>query len=289
MMRIGAHVGIGDGWEEAARYCREVGCECVQVFSRSPRLWRATKLPDDDVAAFNEVLAANGIGPVFIHTSYLINLGSDDDALWERSIDSLAEELRRASVVGASLVTHVGTDSYGDASLARARIASAIGRARAAASPESAHVSLLLENAAGQGRSYGGQLSDLGALVCAAEDAGGGPAGACLDTCHAFAFGYSFSSPEHWETALDEIEEACGTGRVRLIHANDCKFGQGEKKDRHEWIGEGLMGEESFASMFGISRLQQVPVIVEMPGEAPIKDSENITRLKTLRGATARA
>lgn len=283
-MRIGAHVGVGRGWIEAVQYCSEVGAECLQVFTKSPRTWRAGPLPADALGPFAKEMIERDVAPAFVHTSYLINLGSDDTRLRERSVDALAEELRRAAAIGAAgLVTHVGTDVFADRERACEWIADAIAAAHEAASDIGAGVALLLENSAGTGRQYGSTAGELGRLLCAVEERRAMPIGICWDTCHAFAAGYSLSSPESWDDALDEIEDACGAGAVRLVHANDCLFARGERRDRHAWIGEGQMGEESFRSMFAVPRLAVAPALVEMPGEVPDKDALNVSRLRKLR------
>ena len=283
-MRFGAHIGVGGGWARAAEYADEVGCECVQVFSKSPRMWRATRLDLDGVAEFRRVLAERDIGPVFVHTSYLINLGSKDPTLWERSIDALSEEFRRAGAIGAGgLVSHVGTDPFGDADRAAARIADAVARARASTDDAGRGVRLLLENTAGAGRQFGGAAEELGPLLCSIEDRGAGPTGVCLDTCHAHAFGYALHSAGAWGSVLDELEEACRGAALGLVHANDCRYPRGERKDRHEWIGDGVLGMAAFEAMVACERLQDIPVVVEMPGDPPEKDLRNIERLKALR------
>jgi deoxyribonuclease-4 len=245
-------------------------------------MWRVTPLPSEATdGALQDAMRASDVRPLFTHTSYLINLGSLDEALWERSIASLAVELERGQAVGASgVVTHVGTDSFEDVQRARERICAAIADARARSG---ATVPLLLENSAGAGRQYGADLRDLGALLCAAEEREAGPLGICLDSCHAFAQGYDVRTHSGWIGALDELGDACGRDAVDLVHANDCKFGRGEKRDRHEWIGEGEIGPEGFRAMLGLERLARAPVVLEMPGEPPEKDRVNLERLREMR------
>ena len=147
-----------------------------------------------------------------------------------------------------------------------------------------ASLDLLLENTAGAGSTFGGSFDELGAVLSGLDRAGVARSGLCLDTCHAWAMGIDVASAAGWADALDHIDVCCGPGRVRAVHANDCKFPRGEHKDRHEWIGDGTIGEAGFAAMLAEPRLEGVPAILEMPGEIPVKDTENIARLKRLRG-----
>jgi deoxyribonuclease-4 len=282
-VRIGAHVGVGKGWERAAEYAADVGCECIQVFSKSPRMWRSTPLRADDVSAFGRRRAELGIDPVFVHTSYLINLGSDDEGLWRRSTAALAEELSRAAAVGASgVVTHVGTDPLGDAPRAVERIADA---ACAARQESASDVPLLLENTAGAGRSFGSTLEELAALLEALEVRDSGPTGICFDTCHAFAAGMDVTGHAGWERLSRDIHLTVGSERVPLVHANDCLYGRGEHRDRHAWIGDGNIGYEGFEAMMTQEWLSDAAVVLEMPGEAPEKDRVNVDRLIAIRDA----
>ena len=286
MIRIGAHVGVGGGWPEAADYAASVGCECIQVFSKSPRTWRASPLDPSTVDAFRDRLDSHGIGPVFVHTAYLINLGSDDHALLERSVEALAVELSRAAVIrAAGLVLHVGTGGDLPEETARERIAASILDSYGRATPGGRRVPLLLENTAGAGTTFGGDLGALGRLVSAVS-AGGPPCAVCLDACHAHAYGYPLHTPGDWTAAIHEIATAAGADAVRLVHANDALHARGSHKDRHAWIGEGELGQEAFASMFATPGLEGVCAIIEMPGETPFKDAENISRLKRLRGSS---
>ncbi len=282
-MSIGAHVGVAGGYAAAVDYAVSVGCECMQVFAKSPRQWQA-KPPDPAVAAaFRERLAAVGMGPVLVHTAYLINLGSADDALWERSYRALADELVRAELLGASfVVTHTGTRFKDAPERTAVRIAQGVDRAWALAEVEG--VRLLLENTAGAGSTFGDGPGELGAVL-QLVDAARAHVGVCLDTCHAHAAGWDLAQGAVWRDLMDGFERCCGLP-VEAVHANDCLFGAGMHKDRHAWIGDGTIGYEGFGHLFADERLRGVPVIIEMPGEVPLKDAENVSRLKRLRDAS---
>jgi deoxyribonuclease-4 len=250
-------------------------------------MWRTSPLDIEAVAEFHDRLAQYDIEPVFAHTSYLINLGSHDEELYGRSVDGLRVELSRALQAGIPfVVTHVGTDPTGDADRAARRIAEACTRAMDAAASGSS-VTLLLENSSGSGRHFGGSMGELGLLVALVRARDVGPVAACLDTCHAHAYGADVSTPEGWGVLLDALDAECGAGSVGLLHANDAMFERGSKRDRHAWVGEGEIGADGFCAMFAEPRLEGVPIVVEMPGEMPEKDRLNIERLKEMRAAVA--
>ena len=281
-MFVGAHVGVAGGYPQAVDYAVSVGCECMQIFCKSPRQWHARPLDPAVAAAFRNRLSERQMGPVLVHTAYLINLGSTDCALWSRSIEALADELGRARMLGASaVVTHVGTAFAKDVGASAARVAAAIDRAWDAARP--GRVRLLLENTAAAGSTFGDGADELGAILGRLSIADG--VGVCLDTCHAHAAGWDLAVRGSWGRLVDSFEACCGMP-LEAVHANDCAFPAGAHRDRHAWIGDGTIGDRGFADVFADSRLAGVPVVTEMPGEVPYKDVENITRLKRLRDAS---
>lgn len=280
-------MSVAKGYVDALDYAQRVGCECMQVFAKSPRQWRAAPLDRDHAHAFELERTRRGGFPLFTHTAYLINLTTSDDDLREKSVLALADELTRGSLLGADgVVTHLGNDPLGDAPAAAERCADAILRARALAASTCDPARLLLENTAGAGRTFGGPLSELAAVIThSGLDADA--VGVCFDTCHAFAYGYPISDARGWSAVADEIDEAIGLDRLGLIHANDCMFECGSRKDRHAWIGEGHIGEAGFRAMLCEPRLVSACVVTEMPGEAPEKDRVNVERLRVLRETCA--
>ncbi|MDO8847989.1 MAG: deoxyribonuclease IV [Coriobacteriia bacterium] len=283
-MSIGAHVGVAGGYAKAVDYAVSVGCESMQVFAKSPRQWNSRPLDPAVTEAFRARVEETGMGPVLVHTAYLINLGSADDILWERSFAALADELMRAESLGASfVVTHTGTEYRDAPERTAARIAEGVDRAWVLARVE--RVRLLLENTAAAGTTFGDGPDELGAVL-GLLDAARGHVGVCLDTCHAHAAGYDLSQVHVWEELIGAFERCCGMP-VEAVHANDCAFAAGLHKDRHAWIGDGTIGYEGFAHLFRQACLRDLPIVTEMPGEVPYKDAENITRLKRLRDACA--
>jgi deoxyribonuclease-4 len=284
-MRVGAQVPMAGGLLSALDYAIATGCETIQIFSKSPRRWAASPLDEAVCARFREGCDAAGVGPVFCHASYLINLGAADALLWDRSIAALADELVRAGQVGASgLVAHLGRRFSDDDAENVARVARASALAADLAGP--GVPPLLLENSAGAGRQFGVGVGEMVSALTAVRGAGV-VAGLCIDTCHALAAGIDVRSARTWSRMLSAIEDAAGRGAIALIHANDCKGELGSHRDRHEWIGDGCVGLEGFQAMFAQASLSEAAAVVEMPGEAPLKDVENVRRLKSIRDDVA--
>lgn len=282
-MLIGVHVSVAGGYLNGLSYADQVGAECIQFFAKSPRRWRG---PAPDVAAsgeFSVALRGSAVGAAFTHTAYLLNLSTTDPELYARSIAALADEIVRAGLLGVDgVVSHVGNAPDGDYGAAARRTAIAIASAFEAAGDQGSGVRLLLENTAGGGSSFGCSIAQLADVVSAV---GVLPErlGVCIDTCHAFAYGMPLDSPEGWAGMVSEIHSEIGLERLGLIHANDAMFAVGSRRDRHAWIGEGLIGEAGFSAMLCDPRLAHVPAVMEMPGEKPMKDEVNMARLLKLR------
>jgi deoxyribonuclease-4 len=284
---IGAHVPVADGLLRACGYALETGCECMQIFAKSPRQWNAGPRDSEEAAAFIAERRRIGFGPVFTHAAYLINLGSDDPLLWERSWHALADELRRAELLGAdAVVVHAGTTYGGVHATPPMRVADAVVRAWAEAGLSESGPKVALENSAGAGRAFGASLEEL-CEAAAAAGAAGVPMAVCFDACHGFAAGIDVAGAAGWAYVGRTVREYLGPDGLAVIHANDCKGELGSHRDRHEWIGDGLIGEKGFEAMFEDAGLQGVPVVVEMPGEPPEKDRENAARLRRLRASAA--
>ncbi len=283
-MYVGAHVSVAKGLVRAAEYAASVGSECLQVFAKSPRQWQGRPLDPQAAHAFAEARERAEIREVFTHTAYLINLASVDDLQWERSVTALADELVRGRVLGADgVATHLGTHPTGESDVAAERIATGIRRAfEMAGEAPDIPTRLLLENTAGGGALYGRTVGAIGRVI---ERCGEyrSLVGVCLDTCHAHASGIEVSDDAAWARLLAEIDDACGGGTLGLVHANDCMFDLGSRRDRHAWIGDGTIGLVGFAAMLDRPELAEVSAVTEMPGQVPFKDEENIRRLKALR------
>lgn len=282
-MRVGAHVPMAGGVMRALEYAISTECEAFQIFSKSPRQWRAKALEPAVCDEFRAAHSESGVGPVFCHASYLINAGAEDEVLWARSILALADELARAGQIGAGgVVLHLGRRFHeSDDQACLDRVADCAERAWDLAGDVAAP--LLLENSAGAGRQFGATADEMVAALSAVR-ARGVTAGLCIDTCHAFAAGTDLREPGAWRRLFDILTPAVGADAVALVHANDCKGELGSHKDRHEWIGDGYLGDLAFEAMFDVGELKSAAAVVEMPGDPPEKDLVNVRRLKMLRG-----
>lgn len=283
MIRIGAQVPMAGGLLCALDYAASTGCETMQIFAKSPRRWVGPAIDPKAAADFRAACRSASVGPVFTHASYLINMGAENEELWEKSIAGLADELVRAAELGAAgVVIHLGRRFSDDDARCVRRVTDCAVRAAALAGDRC--IPLLLENSAGAGRQFGVSVHEMAAAMVSVRDAGVETA-LCFDTCHGFAGGIDVRSDGGWASMLQELQSQAGPEAVRLIHANDCKGEFGSHKDRHEWVGDGHIGLEGFAAMLRQPGLAAASVVVEMPGDGPYKDEENVRRLKSLRDA----
>ena len=278
---IGTHVLVGKGLVAGAVANADVvGAETFQVFVGNPRGWALSTGDRAEDARFRDLMAERGTR-TFIHSPYLVNLGSPTPATYERSVASVAHNLRRAVQIGAEgVVVHTG--SYvGDADGSRAmkQVRDALLPLLDAVAGDAAPW-LLLEPTAGQGRSLCAGVEDLQPYLEALDFHP--KAGICLDTCHVFAAGAPLDEPGGATATVDRVVEIGGPGRLRLIHANDSMDVRGAFKDRHQRIGEGHIGEAAFSELFAHPETDGVPFILETP-DSRDADTRDIPLLKRLR------
>jgi len=283
---IGTHVLVGKGLVDGAVANADlVGCETFQIFVGNPRGWALSAGRPAEDARFRELMAERGTR-TFIHAPYLVNLGSPTPATYERSVASVAHNLKRAAQIGAEgVVVHTG--SYvapgGGPSADDSR---AMRQVREALLPlldtvaDDAAPWLLLEPTAGQGRSLCAGVEDLAPYLEALDHHP--KAGICLDTCHVFAAGAPLDEPGGATATVDRIVEIGGPGRLRLVHANDSMDVRGAFKDRHQRIGEGHIGEAAFVELLAHPATEGVPFILETP-DSRDADTRDIPLLKRLR------
>jgi deoxyribonuclease-4 len=281
---VGTHVKVGPGLVKGTlRGARELGLEALQVFTGNPRGWALSDGRPAEDAAFREACAAEGIR-VVIHAPYLVNLGSPTPATYERSVASVAHNVRRAVAIGAEgVVVHTG--SYVDQGAAGGYDA-ALRQVRAGLLPilevleDDAMPWLLLEPTAGQGRSLCAGIADLEPYLAALDHHP--KAGICLDTCHAFAAGAPLDEDGGTTATLDRVVELGGPGRLRLVHANDSMDPRGSLRDRHQRLGEGHIGLGCFRELLAHPATDGVPIILETPGSRD-PGSDQIALIKELR------
>lgn len=268
---IGTHVQVGRGLTEGAlAQAREIGAETFQIFTGNPRGWALTPgVPAKDTA-FQDRCAESGTR-VFIHAPYLVNLGSPTPATYERSVASVAHNVRRAVETGAEgVVVHTGScvdDGSFDVAMKQVR-EGLLPILETLEGPDAPW--LLLEPTAGQGRSLCGAVADLEAYLDVLDHHP--RAGICLDTCHVFAAGEPLDEPGGTTDTVDRLLAVAGPDRLRLVHANDSKDPRGSHRDRHERIGEGHIGEQAFRELFAHPALDGVPFVLETPGSRDVDD-----------------
>jgi len=234
---LGVHVSIAGKLSSAVERARELRCGTMQIFSRSPRGWKAAPLDPVQVERFRQDREEAKISPLAIHASYLINLATQDDSLFERSLSALEEELQRSDQLGADyLVVHVGSNACEGLKFGITRVVEALKRMKAI----SLQTRLLLENTAGERGDIGSKMEELAEILSRLEN--DPPVDLCLDTCHAFAVGYDISHPKGVEAWVRKIESTVGLNSVKLLHVNDSKKDLGCHVDRHEHIGRARLG-----------------------------------------------
>ena len=284
---LGAHMSIAGGVDKAPLRGREVGCDAIQIFTKSNRQWRARPLGDDEVDAFRTNLKTAGIGVVVAHDCYLLNLAAPVAAVWKRSVAAFQNELERAERLGIPyLVTHPGSHLSAGEADGMARVAEALNVLHAALPRH--RVRVLLETTAGQGTSLGHRFEQFAAILEQVEAAH--RVGLCLDTCHLFAAGYDIRSPEGYRETMRGLTACGGHARVKAIHLNDSRQGLGSRVDRHAHIGTGCLGSGAFRLFLNDPRFRTVPMILETPKDEDFvtADRRNLARLRRLLDGAAR-
>ena len=261
---LGAHMSIAGGPYRACERGCSIGCDAIQIFTKSPSQWAAGALTEEDARRFREAREECGIRAVIAHDSYLINLASPRVALWKKSVRAFADEMERCRLLGIGhLVTHPGSPGDRGADWGLARVAEAVDAAIDLL-PETNRVKVLLETTAGMGASIGHTFEQLAGIRARARRKR--RIGYCLDTAHILAAGYEYRTPGAFEETVRRFDDLCGIGNLMAIHLNDSKKDLGARVDRHERIGRGLVGKRALARWIADPRFSGIPVILEVPG-----------------------
>jgi deoxyribonuclease-4 len=261
-MLIGAHVSPAGGPAKAVGRGEDLGARAIQIFNQNPRAWKPTEYGDDAVEAFHEAMAASPVDALLIHAVYLLNAASDDPDIRDKTLASLVASLRAGARLGAAgVVLHPGSAKTGDVGEAIARAGEVIREAL----EESEGCTLHLENTAGAGGTLGRSFEELARLV----DAAGGDEriGICLDSCHLLASGYEIRTAGALDEVLGECVAKVGLERLMSLHLNDSQTPLGSNRDRHANIGTGELGEKGVAVFLSEPRFQDLPCVLETPGE----------------------
>ena len=277
-MNIGVHVRVGSGYDDAVAYAQRLGCTALQFFSGNPKTYRVGPIDAPALERFASRRAGAGIASAVIHTSYLINLASEDPKVASNSLRLLVNDLRVAAAGSVAFVnTHLGSYGKRERSDGFTQVVAALESALADIAP---NVYLVMENSAGAGQLCGGTLEELGAFVRTVAHP---QLAVCLDTAHSWAAGYQIDSTEGVERFLDLAEREIGLERVVMFHFNDTEIPLGGHRDRHWHIGEGLIGLAGFRAFSTHAALDTKTAILETPGEEP-DDIRNMERIRTLFG-----
>jgi deoxyribonuclease-4 len=285
-MLIGAHVSTAGGLVEAHARGVERGCEAIQVWGQSPRLWRPTRWKQNDIDEFRELMADGPIKAVVIHAVYLINCASKEREIRRKSLASLVHHLELGDAIGAvGVVLHPGSAKGEPLDEALPRVAEML----KAALGETARCRLLLENTAGAGDTLGRTFEELDGLIRAAG--GSKRLGLCLDSCHMFASGFDISTADKLTQVVDDGVEIVGMDRLACLHVNDSLTALGSNRDRHAAPGRGEIGARGCGAFLSEPRFEGLPAIFEGPGvegKAPAKaDVDHAKRLRS-QGLRAR-
>lgn len=275
-MKIGCHVSIAGGVHNAPARAKDLGAECLQMFSRSPQGGKAPELTADIVASFKQSMKEGGISNAYIHTPYYINLASTEARIRESSARVIREELERGTLLGVKyIMTHLGSAKDMERVDAIQQTAEMLAKSL---NGYAGTTKLLIENAAGAGAIIGDTFSEIADIM----EKTGSPhiVGICLDTQHSFASGYDWRTPESFKKAIGLLDAELGIKKVKIMHANDSMVEYGTKRDRHQHIGKGYIGEAGFALITEFAEKHDIDMLLETEHDTV---TEDIALLKKLR------
>ncbi len=279
--RIGVHLGTAGGASNAVERAREIGANTFQIFSSSPRMWRAPKADPQQCARMRDLRAKLDVGPLVIHTSYLVNVCSQSEEVREKSVAAFRGEVERALAFGAeALVLHPGSWKGLTRDEGLKLAAESIERSIDGLPWQETGFHILIENTAGAEFSLGGSFEQVAELVERLK--AHAPVAVCLDTCHTWVAGYDLVSAEGYEETIRLAAATVGLDAVRLWHCNDAKAARGSKLDRHEHIGAGTMGTEPFRRLLNDPRFAHCAFIAETPVEEPADEERSVRMLRSL-------
>jgi deoxyribonuclease IV len=259
---LGAHIGISTGLAEAPGIGRGIGCEAIQIFSKSPQMWKGVPIPDESAQGFRAAVEREGLRATAVHHGYLVNLASPKRPMLGRSRTTFVDELQRAEKLGVdALIFHPGAHLGSGVDRGLTTIVESLNWA--IEKTPGLKVRALLENAAGQGTTLGSRFTELRRVLDGINDRT--RVGVALDTCHLFASGVDFRSEETYGQLLDAIDSELGRAEVRAFHLNDAKAALNSRLDRHENIGKGQIGLDGFRHLVNDARWSEVPGYLETP------------------------
>ena len=280
-LRIGVHLGTTGGVSNTIPRAREIGANTLQIFSSSPRMWRAPKVDPAQAARLRELRARLDVSPLVIHTSYLVNVCSQSEEVRQKSVTAFRGEIERALALGAEyLVLHPGSWKGLTRNEGLRLAAESIESAIDALPWQDTPFHILIENTAGAEFSLGGSFEQVGDLVERLKRHA--PVAVCLDTCHTHVAGYDLVSAEGYAKTIEQVAATVGLDAVRVWHCNDAKAARGSRLDRHQHIGEGMIGVEPFRRLLNDPRFAHCAFVAETPVDEPGDEERNVRVLKSL-------
>jgi deoxyribonuclease IV len=278
-MRLGTHCSIAGGVSKALEEAARLGCDTLQLFTQSPRIWKGSPPTDAAVESFRALRQKTGLSPLVIHLPYLPNLCTADASLYAKSIQTLESDLTICERLGVEyLVVHPG--SYSDGCGPEHGVDALAKALDQAFKNVPGKAMVLLENMAGSGKRLGGKFEELAAMRQAVRDKS--RVGFCLDTAHTIAAGYGFSTADEVNATLKEFDSVLGLSHLKVIHANDSKAPRGSRRDLHQHIGDGFVGLEAFRTLVNYPAMKDIPFILETPKDTPEDDPRNLKSLRAL-------
>ncbi|MFO7946707.1 MAG: deoxyribonuclease IV [Armatimonadota bacterium] len=277
-MRLGFHVSVAGGLQDAVVRALRRRCQTLQVFAAAPSRWKRRDADPAEDAWFVEARRHHDLHPLFVHAPYLLNPATDDERLWVRSRDVLQQEIETANRWrAAGVIIHLGSAGQQPKGDAVAPVCTALDEVRAATDGSA---KIILENSAGQGRSVGSSMAEIGTII---RSAGRERLAVCLDTAHAFAAGYAVNTKDGLARMLDEADSEFGLAMVEVIHLNGSKSELGSHVDRHAGIGQGHIGRDGFKTILTEPRLNELPFIMETPKSSDSALEDDLTNLRRVR------
>ncbi len=281
--RIGIHTSTAGGVENAAERAYRLGCNTFQIFSSSPRQWKPYLLAQSQCDVMNRLRQKYGLKPLVIHANYLVNLAGTTPEFHRKSVAAFRGEIERALALCAEyLVLHPGSFRGGNREEGLVRLAMSIAEAASGLPVADSGLTILIENTAGAEFSLGGTFEHVAELLQMLRPVV--PVAACIDTCHVHVAGYDIVSEKGMKQTLKHLDETVGLKNVRVWHCNDAKAKRGSKLDRHQHIGKGTIGLETFRRLLNDPRLKHAAFIAETPIDEPGDDRRNVEALKGLVG-----
>ena len=282
--KVGFHVSIAGGISNSVDNALKIGCNAFQIFSRNPRGWTAKPLEEEEAKKFQTKLAKSKIdrNSVFVHMPYLPNLSSPDCKLHNKSIDTLANEIKRCSMLSVPyLVIHLGSHlgkglDNGINQIVKA-CSFALDHYKSSSYYNHNPVTILFENSAGQKNNVGNKFDEIRIILDKLNYSR--EFGVCLDTCHAFAAGYDFRTEDNVNATMHHFNDIIGLKELKMVHLNDSKYKINSNRDRHEHIGLGNIGKEGFRALFKHKAIMGLPLIMETPNDDKYDDLKVILDL----------